>query len=303
MINNLVRRINNLVRKLGKAAHAFILVLGIALFLLQFLIQDESVKNLILNLGSEFIGVFLIFYFVKQTFGFDTEEQRQLQQEYFLTELRNTLERQAARELTIYPSRMSMYDSLIGTLKSDHWKKVRIFAPVGFWRKDELKQKWLEALVESARTEKVETIWAVFGLPPLQKDGKLLQKSQVMKNLEYVEQRLIQFSGLRNVSLHFYPPSYASVGLGAVIFERKDGTCKFAFALASHEHEDVVDAGFGINNEQVFSFAQDWFDDRIFWKATSAFVLQDDSSSLTERWDCILKEWYGEDYLSNRGAD
>jgi hypothetical protein len=290
--------INNLVRRLGNAVYALIFVLAIVLFLLQFVIQDGPTRNLFLNLSSELIGAALIFFLVKQAFGYDPEEQRQRQQEHFLTQLSNILTQQATRELTVYPSRRSIYDSLINMLKGDHWKKVRIFAPVGLWREDELKKKWLEALAQSARTEKVETVWAIWGLPPLQKDGKALPKNQVVKNLEYMKQMLEQFSGLGHVSIHFYPPSYASVGLGAAIFERKDSTCEFAFALASHEHEDVVDTGFAIDNKEVFSFALDWFDDRIFWKATSAFVLQDDSLSLTERWDDIVKAWYGEDYLS-----
>jgi hypothetical protein len=178
-----------------------------------------------------------------------------------------------------------------------------VFAPVGLWREDELKTKWLEMLAESARTGKVETVWGVFGLPPIRRDGKTIPQSQVAKDLEHAKQVLSHFNGLKNVHLHFYPPAYASVGFGAIIFQRRDNTGQVAFGLATHEHEEVLDTGFGIDNDQILSFALDWFDDRIFWKATSAFILQDDSIPLIERWDDVVRAWYGEDYLlSQHGA-
>lgn len=291
MINNLIRR---LVRRLGSAIYAFIFALAVVFFLLQLGTNDELLRSLFLNLSCELIGAALIFFLVKQVFGYDDEEWRQGQQEYLLGELENRLSK---RELTLYPSRRSIYDSGINALKSDHWKKVRVFAPVGLWREDELKKKWLEALAESARVGKLETVWGVFGLPPTKKDDKVLPPSQVVGNLEYVKQVLGLFNGLKNVRLHFYPPSDASIGFGVLIFQRKDNTGNVAFCLASHEYEDVVNRGFGIDNDQVFSYAIDWFDDRIFWKATNAFVLQDDSTSLMERWNDIVKKWYGEDYL------
>ena len=289
-------------RRFGWAIYLLIFVIAVAIFFARLNWTEgetlvDSIPDLLLNLSSELIAIALIFFLVNQIFEWKPQEEHQRQQAYHLSEIRSTLE-QLKNKVFPYPSRRAIYDASVNTLKSDHWKKVRVFAPVGLWREDKAKQDWLKELGESAKTGNIETVWGVFGLPPLSKDGKARPRDQVIKDLNYAKQVLNVFDNSKNVHLHFYPPTHASVGIGAIIFQRKDNSGQVAFGLSSHEHEDVVDTAFGIDDDRVYSFALDWFDDRIFWKATGAFVLQDDAISLTERWTDIVEAWYGNDYLN-----
>jgi len=292
-------------RNLGNAVYLIIFLLAVICYLIQLVVGNETLRNMLISLSSNLVAVALVFFLVNLAFGYDRDELREWQQESFLNDLKRTLAQQTKRELIIYPTKRSVFDAAINTVTSDHWKMVRVFAPVGLWREDEAKTRWLETLAENARTGRVETVRAVFGLPPASRGGRTLSRSEVVNHLEYAKTILSKFSGLRNAILQFYPPSSASasVGVGAIIFERRDSTGTVAFGLAVHEHEEVVDRAFGVENDEIFAYARDWFDDHIFGKATRVFILQDDAIPFLGRWDDIVKTWYGEDYLPSQKQD
>lgn len=204
---------------------------------------------------------------------------------------------QTQEQVVCYSSRDELYSNAISNLNSGNWKTIRIFAPVGLWKKDDDKRRWLNELAEHASDGTVEEVWAVFGLPPKTEVENGIEKSRdaerISEDLEYVQETLSIFNGMTNVRLQFYPPAHASVGLGSIIFEKKDGTGQVAFALASHTDAEVVDTCFIIDDREVYSFALTWFDRRIFIGATSAFVLQDSTHSFKERWPKNVETWYG----------
>jgi len=284
------------IRRLGNAVYLLLFAIAAILFLVQYFITDDSVRNVLINLASELTAITLVFFLVNKAFGLDLEERRQRRMDDLAAQLEGAIGKVEKSDLEIYTSREAIYDSGIGTLKKHYWDIVRVFAPVGLWNEDEAKKRWLVVLAEYARTKKVGTVRLVFGLPPKNKYGEVVPRDQVLKNVEHARKLLGLFDGMNNVSLHFYPPPHASVGLGAIIFQGDDNVGEVAFGLASNENEDVVDRAFGTNNKSVFLFAKQWFDDRIFYKATGAFVLQDDTTTLTQRWQDVIRAWYYKDY-------
>ncbi len=281
---------NNLLRRYNWAVYLFLLALAIIIFYGHLhWTQDQSIKNLLLNISSELIVITLVFFLVKQFFQIGQDNQKLVEQ------IKTTLT-ETPKEVIVYPTRDSLYNSAIAILKGDHWKRIGVFAPVGLWREDPSKAEWLSALAETVETEGVETVRGVFGLPPRRRDGKARSRDEIQQDLRYTKDKLSKFDEMTNVCLHFFPPAEASVGLGIIIFQSKDNSGKVAFALSSHEHEEVVDAAFGIDNDEVFSFVMDWFNDRIFQKSVNAFILQDDVRSFSTRWKDIVTKWYGGDY-------
>ncbi len=272
----------------------------------------SSIRAYALAIIPNLVPVFVIFafsyVFLRRIQSIKSREESKELVEKIAAQTRGDLKslmqqfEQAKEQIIPYPSRTAIYSVARANLNSGSWRKVCVFAPVGLWKKDNDKKDWLIELAEHATTRSVEEVWGVFGLPPKTEieDGKVKLRDTVKvdEDLKYVFEVLSYFNGLTNVRLHFYPPTHASVGFGALIFERKDGTGQVAFGLASHTDAEVVDTGLGLDdraiNREVYSYALSWFDSRIFWSATSAFILQDDKKSFKERWNRIIEDWYPE---------
>jgi hypothetical protein len=287
--------------RLGNAVYLLIFALAALLFLLQYFVSEAALKDLLINLAAGLAGVAFVFFMVNQTLGFDREAERLRKIEGIETGLTLLMNKATESELTIYPAREVIFNISIETLNQHDWQIVRVFAPVGLWNEDEDKTRWLESLAKHASAKQVRQVRAVFGLPPTSKYNLPVSRQELEKNLKHARRILSNFNGLRNVSLNYYPPTHASVGLGAIVFEDENGKGRIAFGLASAENEEVVDRAFGIDNDRIFIYAQSWFDDRIFRKATGSFVLQDDSRTFNEGWNKAIETWYGANYLSVPG--
>ena len=290
-------------RRYGWAIYLFIGALALIMFLLAtFVFIEGQVNNLLTNLSAELLGVAFLFFLVNQFFQYDPEGESQRQLNLHISKMGELLEK-ATDKMTsfqIFPTRKATLDSSVAALEKNQWERMRVFAPVGLWEKDENKTQWLEAIAKHAKTKRVREVWGVFGLPPITRYGTTRPFDDVVQDLKHTRKLLGVFQELGNVELHFYPPSAASVGVGAIILENMDKTGgDVAFGLASHGSEEVVDTGFGIDDNQLFFLARDWFDGRIFHKATRNFILHDEDKSIDERWAGIVEAWYGKEYLSD----
>jgi hypothetical protein len=88
------------------------------------------------------------------------------------------------------------------------------------------------------------------GLPPISRYDKARPPSEIAEDLEYMRKMPGVFGRLENVELHYYPPSAASVAVGAIILESMDkASGELAFGLASHTSEEVVDTGYGVTRQ------------------------------------------------------
>src|SRR5690606_21622796 len=114
--------------------------------------------------------------------------------------------------IQFFPTRTSVYDLGCRTLENFHWQRLRIFAPVGLWEKNEQKGGWLSAVAKSAAEKRVGSIWGVFGLPPVQRSGKSRPVDDVVRDLIRSRKALEPLNNISNIYLHFYPPFPASVG-------------------------------------------------------------------------------------------
>lgn len=292
-------------RRFGWAVYLFVGALAIIMFLAatSMTAREGPFSDLLLNLSADLLGVALIFFLVRQFFLWRPEDEQWKQLDSQLSKMSRVLEqaKDVVPAVQILPTRKAVYDLGISVLEDGQWEKVRIFAPVGLWREDEDKRQWLEAVAKHAKPGgRVKTVWGVFGLPPKTKDGETRPYDHVVEDLNHARKTLGLFGNLKNVVLHYYPPFHAAVGLGAIIFENVEKTGgELAFALSTHSHETVIDAGFGVNNKELFFIARQWFDEQIFLKATRMFILHDDDKSIEERWANIVETWYGKEYLPN----
>jgi len=289
---------NNLLQRLGNAIYALMLAGALLLLLVAFfLFKDNPVwQSFSLNLAAGLVQVTLVYYLVERVFGFNPKRHEEHTLARLVTQLEKNISR-AQSDVAVFPHRMSIYQTAIETVKAEHWKEIRIFAPVGFWREDEYKTAWLQELASQAAKGGVETVSAVYGLPPKELDGKPIPKEEVLRNLANARKVLGYFDGQKNVSIRFYPPTQASVGFGALIFQSNNREGQTAFALCSHTHEDLIDNGFATYNADVFMNALEWFDKRIFHTAVRSFVLQDERRSISQTWSNVVEAWYGKDYL------
>lgn len=287
-------------RRFGWAVYLFVAALAIILFLLAFRVVDELYKGLLLGLAVQLLGVAFLFFllqFFQQDPGEVLEEKIELRLGK-MTELQEKIDERIKGDIDIFPTRQSIWDASLNIIARSQWDKVRIFAPVGLWRPDKSKAEWLKqiALCADETSLRVGTIWAVYGLPPKSRYGEERGAGEIIKDLQYFREVLNVFKNLKNVELHYSPPTHSSIGLGALIIENRALTGGIvAFAMASHGHEEVVDAGFGVNTQQeLFFLARAWFDDKIFRKATAKFILHDVEKSIEERWPSIVHRWYPE---------
>jgi hypothetical protein len=296
---------------------AYVASIGLALafsagFFLLWMWQPSNesfwrvVREYALALIPNLVPVFVIFAFsyafLRKIESIKSNYERRELAALIVTQTQNELRelKNALMEATekigrppIYPTRKATLDASIVALERSPWEKMRIFAPVGLWQKDDDKKHWLEAIAKHAGAKRVREVWAVFGLPPISRYGNERTPNEISEDLEYMRKILNVFVRLKNVEFHYYPPAGASVGVGAIILESLDKTGgELAFGLASHGSEEVVDTGFGMDNQALFAISRQWFDDKIFRRATGNFILHDASKSLQERWSGIVEAWY-----------
>ena len=278
----------------------------ILLFLGLFVFETGNANALVMSLGSNLISVVLIYFSVTQFAQFDPESEQNKKMEATLAQLGQALNaaNNKPSEIQLYPTRSSIYDTFITSLETRQWKHLRIYAPVGLWKKDDTeKERWLKTIARCAKNRNVGAVSIVFGLPPLVKRGESKANSIIREELQHVRQLLEHINNIGNIEIHFYPPFPASVAFGSVLLENADSSGGFAsFALASHKDDESVDTGFAVNNRELFFITKDWFDQKIF-RSTEMFILQDENKPFSTRWPEIVKAWYGEQYVSdvNRG--
>lgn len=299
------KRRKEIYRRLGIALYLLVFAVGTILAYTFYRDEADPYGDLMRGLSIEFLGITLIFFLFSLLFRWDPGEEQQqamdIQIEEMdarlkdLTELKEDIKSTTEGGIKTFPTRVSIWDKSIKIISEGQWDKLRIYAPVGLWRDDASKKQWVKDIADCARgnNPKIKRIWAIYGLPPIFKFDTKRSENEVDEDLEYMKQVLDVFNDMKNVELHYYPPSAASIGLGALILEnetRTGGTV--AFALASHGDEELVDFGFGLEHEEVFFNAKEWFDDKIFRKATGNFILHDSDTSLNQRWSRIKEKWY-----------
>lgn len=312
----------NSLRRFGWAVYLLVGALAVVIFLVAGYVPKESViHDLMINLSATLLAVMLVFFLVDQFFQWkpEYEQLKQLcdQQDKQLRTLGEVLQGVAEnlqtfkmREVDILPTREDVYASLSDSSHHDKWTKVRLFAPVGLWGRDSLKKGWLTELVQwvcSSSSEPREA-WCVYGLPPAEGEGRSID--EVRRDLEYARELMdvLDHSSaneeatrerMKQIVIHYYPPFPSSVGLGVCLFEKKEKNGGLlAFALTTHRGQEIVDWGFSLNNDKLFLKVSDWFDHKIFAKETGQFVLQDEHKSVRERWADVVRDSYGEKYLT-----
>lgn len=179
------------------------------------------------------------------------------------------------REIQLFPSKRTLYQAAIDTLldNNEEWYQVYVFALSGFWKRDDDKKVWLEALSEYARSHKQSYLWFAFGLPPIRRKREERPLADVVSDLERSYNLLKLFDGTEKIKFHFYPPVEASIGVGAIIFKRRDRTGLFTLGFAAHTDEEVVDRGLLINAADAFPDALDWLHDKVFQNALKEYNL------------------------------
>lgn len=283
------------------AIYLIIVLIGIIMiFVGKDLDPNDYKRDVLLNIGAGMVGVSIVFIVVDQLFLWTPQKDKEKQLEEKVVRATQLLEdaKLAMTDIQLYPTRSAVYEAGCLALKKYQWQRLRIFAPVGLWEKSETKKEWLRVVACHARKKNVKSVWGVFGLPPKERKNDPISYEQVIDNLIQARIALDVFNGMSNVELHFYPPFPASVGLGVLIFETVDSLGgELAFALSSQGDEETIDSGFGIDNRPLFLVAKQWFDDQIFLKATGKFILQELDTPLEQRWEYVIKNWYGKKYL------
>lgn len=217
------------------------LLLGGAIVLLLLAmtrIFGEDWSDLLLNLGAGFISVPILFFF-----------------SYFLF-----YDPEAPELIPFAGTEKDFFDKSIQLLdeKTGQWDKiyeVRIYAPIGIMYDHEGKDRWLEAIMQKARENRIY-VKAVFALPI----GDRLN--------EVADKRLQAFRTLPNVDIHYFPPQKPEKGfpynpadgLGIVVF----GEDEVLLSFAAHKNEQPVSQGFRIRNGPPISHVIDWFDNLIW---------------------------------------
>ena len=292
----------NKLRRWGWSVYAFIGSLAIILLIGSLITPSGPWKSILLNLSTEFLGVAVLFFVVKELLGWRPEEEQQKKTEQVISEVVARLS-EIPRGPKTYLSRDSIYWTESEYLRQEHWEKLRIFAPTELWKPHPKKEENFQELAAYAEQRKVGAIWAVFGLPPEIRDGKYRKREEIVGDLQYARKMLDILAGLPNVVIHYYPPFHASIGLAITAFESTKDKGFVAFGFISKTHETVVDVAFTVEDEQIFQFVTSWFDEQIFWKETRVFVLQDETHDLADTWQEAVRTWYSEDFLSDIASE
>ena len=249
------------------------------------------VSNLLLGVSANLIVVALVFFVVEQFFQFRTEER-------IISQIRVAIKSELSqweRSIPVTLDRSELFQISREILERERWSDLKIFAPVGLWKPNSEKYYWFEAIANCAKSGSVERVEAVFGLPPMRKDDMDVKPEEIEVNLKHAFFMLKKFDRILDFTIRYYPPAEASVGVGALIFSKRNSTGMIALAYSRNSGE-VVDSGFTLADESVFELVNEWFDKRIFGKVTQSFVLQSENSSLLDNWENTVELWYGEDY-------
>lgn len=174
-------------RRWGWAVYTVVGLLAIIFLLVGFKTNNEFWKAVLLNLSTEFLGITLFFFLVKEILGWHPEEVRKEDIEGIISEKLSQLQ---GNSILTYPSRDNVYATELDILKNKHWEKVRIFAPMELWKPQTDKNKTFNELAKYSKQEMVDAIWAVFGLPPITYNGKDRPRDTIIDDLEYTKKML-----------------------------------------------------------------------------------------------------------------
>jgi hypothetical protein len=318
--------------RIGQAIYLLIGSLGLSLFLVSSLLHHQFgsgwdlVVGFLSNVASTFACVAVLFFLVDRYFQYNPEHTEHIEicdaqrhalaqtedhckeQKKLLDDSTRLLDRLDHRDVPVFMTRDSVYKSGIATLNSADWNKVRIFAPVGLWREDDWKDRWLHAIASYMQRQQQNgspptELWAVFGLPPSERGGRMRPDEDVRIDIDRFRSKIDIFKDLKNLKFHYCPPAHISVGFGVIVFENRDrATGGVSFGLCSRDNEEVVDAGVALSRNELFSIAKEWFDDRILGKSVEPFVLCNDDLPIDDTWPDILNKWYPRLYPSSQGT-
>jgi hypothetical protein len=206
--------------------------------------------------------------------------------------LKDVLDRVGSLEVFHAPEHI--FDLASATLKRrGGWTKVRIFAPTGLWDVSERKWKWFRDLRKALRKESVGELVGVFGLP---EEECVFNESGVP--------RLKLFADTPRTRLHYLPPPdeshpVAVPAFGLIVFEREssdDGLeehCEVLFAFNSDPGDYVVGHGFAIRSLSSGRVVAQWFDEHVFGRLSSSYVIRGPRGGCTITMDEGLTSIHG----------
>jgi hypothetical protein len=179
-----------------------ILALVLLIAVLQPQTQPHPLANQLLSfgvgLGGSIVAVSIVFI-VHKRYGSDAQVTLENSMANSIADMEAVLQ-EAVNKIfgaNFTENEEMLYLNARHTLESkqeEKWKAVRIFAPIGIWQKDTHKSDWLNtvaAYIATPDTGRSYTqLYAIFGLPPIERNGNLKPMDETFSDLNYVKDTL-----------------------------------------------------------------------------------------------------------------